>query len=216
MNQSENINELAMALSKAQGEMQAAKKDSENPFFKSKYADLNSIWDSARPVLSKNGLCVIQTTDMANDKIILITTLAHTSGQWIKSIVPLNPSKNDSQGVGAAMTYLRRYSLSAMIGIVTDEDDDGESAVGRGKTKTKEPILSYAECVAPKKISIHQVLVLKEMYMKVSDELRQTLDNWMNNQYQTKDLESLAESDYEGVRIKFNNCLKYFEDQKNK
>ena len=125
MNQSENIHELATALSKAQGEMQAAIKDSVNPFFKSKYADLGSVWDAARPVLCKYGLCVIQATDVINDKIVMVTTLAHSSGQWIKSIVPLNPAKNDSQSLGTAMTYLRRYSLSAIVGVVCDDDDDG-------------------------------------------------------------------------------------------
>src|ERR1700679_234824 len=112
-NQSESIAELATALSKAQGEMQAAIKDSINPFFKSKYADLGSVWDAARPVLSKNGLCVMQTTEIMGDRVMMVTTLAHTSGQWVKSHLPLNPSKNDSQGMGAAITYLRRYSLSA-------------------------------------------------------------------------------------------------------
>lgn len=136
MNQSENINELASALSKAQGEMQAAIKDSINPFFKSKYADLGSVWDAARPVLSKNGLCIMQTTEMLADKLVMVTTLAHTSGQWMKSCLPLNPSKNDSQGIGAAITYLRRYSLSALVGVVCDNDDDGETAVGRGKTSS--------------------------------------------------------------------------------
>lgn len=135
MNQSENINELATALSKAQGEMQAAIKDSINPFFKSKYADLGSVWDAARPVLSKNGLCIMQGTEMIGEKIVMVTTLAHSSGQWVKSFLPLNPSKNDSQGVGAAITYLRRYSLSALVGVVCDDDDDGETAVGRGQPK---------------------------------------------------------------------------------
>lgn len=135
--QSENISELAMALSKAQGEMQAAIKDSINPFFKSKYADLGSVWDAARPVLSKHGLCVMQTTDILGEKNILITTLAHSSGQWMKSSILINPTKNDSQGVGAAMTYLRRYSLAAIVGVVT-EDDDGETAMGRGQTDKKQ------------------------------------------------------------------------------
>src|SRR5947207_7171688 len=125
MNQSENINELASALSKAQGEMQAAIKDSINPFFKSKYADLGSVWDAARPVLSKYGLCIIQGTEIFNEKIVMVTILAHSSGQWIKSLLPLNPSKNDCQGVGAAITYLRRYCLSAIVGVVCDDDDDG-------------------------------------------------------------------------------------------
>src|ERR1700743_995264 len=137
MSQSELINELAAALSKAQGEMQAAIKDKINPFYKSSYADLGSVWDVARPVLSKYGLCVMQTTELnaERNQIIMVTTLAHTSGQWVKSYLPLNPAKNDSQGVGAAITYLRRYSLSALVGVVCDDDDDGETSVGRGKNQ---------------------------------------------------------------------------------
>ena len=139
-NQSENISELAKALSLTQGEMQAAIKDCVNPFFKSKYADLGSIWAAVRPFLSKNGLCVIQTTELLGEKTILVTTLAHSSGQYVKSYMCLNPSKNDSQGMGAAITYLRRYSLSAILGVVTDEDndDDGETDVGRGKNSKPE------------------------------------------------------------------------------
>lgn len=135
MNQSENIMDLVKALSLAQSEMQPAIKDSINPFYKNKYADLGNVWDVCRPVLTKNGLCVMQTTEMVNDKTVLVTILAHTSGQWIKSFLPLNPAKNDSQGMGAAITYLRRYSLSALVGVVCDDEDDGETAVGRGKAK---------------------------------------------------------------------------------
>jgi hypothetical protein len=151
MNQSEHINELATALSKAQGEMQAAIKDSINPFFKSKYADLGSVWDAARPVLSKYGLCVLQSTEIVSDKVVMSTILAHSSGQWVKSSLPLNPAKNDSQGMGAAMSYFRRYSLSALVGVVCDDEDDGETAVGRGKTPPK-----------AEKISIHQLQSLTD------------------------------------------------------
>ena len=135
MNQSTEINELAMSLSKAQGEMQSAIKDKLNPFFKSMYADLGSVWDAARPVLSKNGLAVVQTTEMNNGEIIMVTTLIHSSGQWMKSYLPLILAKKDSQGIGAAITYLRRYSLSAIVGVVCDDDDDGETSVGRGKSE---------------------------------------------------------------------------------
>jgi ERF superfamily len=130
--QSENINELTKALVMAQGEMMPAVKDSVNPFFKSKYADLASVVEASRPSLIKYGLCVMQTTTVSADKNTLVTTLAHTSGQWIKSEILINPVKNDPQGLGAAMTYLRRYSYAAMVGVVT-EDDDGETAVGRGQ-----------------------------------------------------------------------------------
>jgi hypothetical protein len=110
MHQSDQINELVTALAKAQGEISPAIKDSTNPFFKSRYADLKNIWDACKSALTKNGLAVLQTTDYIDNQIFLITTLAHGSGQWMKSIMPINPTKNDSQGIGSAITYMRRYS----------------------------------------------------------------------------------------------------------
>lgn len=138
MQQSENLNELALALSKAQGEISPAIKDSNNPFFKSKYADLNSIWSSARVPLSKNGLAIIQTTEKdPGGQLNLITTLVHASGQWVKSAMPVITTKTDIQSLGSALTYCRRYSLSAICGISTDEDDDGEKSMARPKEETK-------------------------------------------------------------------------------
>jgi hypothetical protein len=130
MQHSENINELATALSKAQCEMSAAKMDSSNPFFKSKYADLASIWDAARPALGKYSLCVMQSMELVGEKTVLVTTLVHSSGQWMKSTLPLSPGKPGMQEMGSAITYARRYALAALIGIVCDsEDDDGEKAM---------------------------------------------------------------------------------------
>ena len=127
---------LAEALAKAQGVMVPAKKAAVNPFFKSKYADLASVWDVCRGPLSENGLSVVQTILVqssfppAPDRTILQTILLHISGQWIESNYPVNPVKDDPQGIGSALTYARRYALMAMIGIAP-EDDDGESAVRR-------------------------------------------------------------------------------------
>jgi len=196
MNQSESINELASALSKAQGEMQAAIKESINPFFKSKYADLGNVWDACRPVLSKNGLCIMQTTEMSGEKIVMVTTLAHISGQWVKSYLPLNPSKNDSQGVGAAITYLRRYSLSALVGVVCDEDDDGEVAVGRGKIKpepkkeekSKEPI---------KIITGNQHHMLEQLKAELAGSDKAAFMIWIRNNFGTESLDQLPELAYE-------------------
>jgi hypothetical protein len=126
--QSENINELACALSKAQGELSPAIKDSKNPFFKSNYADLSSVWNACQEPLSKNGLAIIQTMDMKDGQSVLITTLAHSSGQWVRSCLPLLNEKANAQGLGASITYMRRYGLSAIIGITCDEDDDANAA----------------------------------------------------------------------------------------
>lgn len=131
MKQSEQINALAAALAKAQGEIKGAIKDSKNPFFKSNYADLASIQDACREPLSKNGLCVMQTTDTdEHGNTYIFTTLAHSSGQWMQGKLKINPQKNDPQAVGSALTYARRYALAAIVGIA-QVDDDAESAMNR-------------------------------------------------------------------------------------
>lgn len=138
---SEQINELAAALAKAQSEISGATKDTENTFFKSKYADLASIWTAIREPLSKNGLCVIQTTNIAeNNLLILITTLLHSSGQWIAGHYPINPIKNDPQGIGSASTYARRYALAAIVGAF-QVDDDGEGSMNRNNAPTGQTII---------------------------------------------------------------------------
>lgn len=138
MNQSEHINELATALAKCQGEITPAIKDSANPFFKSKYADLNAVWDACREPLSKHGLAVIQTMDKDEaGNLLLITTLCHSSGQWIRSRSPIPLLKSDPQAMGSSITYMRRYNLSAIVGISTDEDDDGEKAMNRNGKEEK-------------------------------------------------------------------------------
>jgi len=127
---SDNINELAAALSKAQGAFDHAKKDVNNAFFKSKYADLASCIDAAKTALAANGLAVVQSTDVENDELVLITTLMHASGQWVDSKYPIRPVKNDPQGMGSAITYGRRYAFCAITGIAAD-DDDGNAASGK-------------------------------------------------------------------------------------
>lgn len=121
---------LAEALAAAQGELKPAAKDSKNPFFKSSYADLTSVWECIRAALSKNGLAVVQTLDVQGDKALTVlkTMLLHKSGEFITSTYPVKPIKDDPQGVGSAITYARRYALSALVGVVADEDDDGEAA----------------------------------------------------------------------------------------
>lgn len=136
--QSLTLGKLAEALSKAQGEMEGAKKESENPYFKQKYADLSSIWDACRKPLSQNGLSVVQTTDNENGKVIVITTLLHLSGEWIRGKLAVKLVKDDPQALGSAITYGRRYSLAAIVGI-SPEDDDAEKAISR-EIKEKPPL----------------------------------------------------------------------------
>lgn len=137
--QSTEISSLLEALAKAQSTMSDAVKDSANPFFKSRYADLTSVWEACRDPLTKNGLSVIQITQIVNGATCLVSILGHLSGQWIKSILPIKPAKDDIQSLGSAITYTRRYALSALVG-VCPSDDDGEAAMDRNKKKEKEKV----------------------------------------------------------------------------
>ena len=131
--------QLAKALVKAQGMMKPAQKDSENPHFRSKYADLASVMAACREALAANGLAVIQRISTAPNGITCKTMLIHESGESIEDALSLPVSKADAQGYGSAISYARRYSLAAMVGVVAD-DDDGNAAVGNGKAETKPPL----------------------------------------------------------------------------
>jgi len=126
------LKELATAMAKAQAEIKAALKDSKNPHFKSSYADLTSVWDACRTALTKNGLSVVQNPNYEGDEEWLETRLLHASGESISGRYPLRPQQQTPQGYGSALTYARRYSLAAMVGVVADEDDDGNAASQRG------------------------------------------------------------------------------------
>jgi hypothetical protein len=145
--QSDSIAALAAALSKAQADITGALKDSSNPFFKSKYADLASCWDACRKQLSANGLAVIQTTDIIADNLVLITTLAHSSGEWVKSITPILMKDHSPQAQGSGITYARRYALAAIVGLA-QIDDDAEAAQARGREVRPDPkvIEQIASC----------------------------------------------------------------------
>lgn len=128
---SEQIGELAAALAAAQGKMTAASKDATNPHFKSRYATLASVWDAIRGPLSAHGLSVSQVLESAENGVgvAVRTLLLHTSGQWIASryVMPIT-DKLTPQAMGSAITYARRYALSAIVGIAPDDDDDGNAA----------------------------------------------------------------------------------------
>jgi hypothetical protein len=132
MQTSDNIADLAAALAKAQGAIDTAKKDATNPHFKSKYADLASVWDACRKALSDNGLSVVQTPgECGGNQVEMTTMLLHASGQWISDRLTIPLAKVDAQGYGSAITYARRYALSAMVGVAPD-DDDGNAATKPG------------------------------------------------------------------------------------
>ena len=171
--QSEQINEMALALSKVQGAILPAKKGCDNPFFKSKYADLTAVWDSCRNELAGNNLCILQCNEDSETHLVLITTLAHSSGQWMKSKsvlskrIPAIAAKKDKYGkdvpaqderhmtaqeIGAATTYLRRFAVASMVGVCT-EDDDGNTASGHQQYENQRalhpatPVIEYIKAV---------------------------------------------------------------------
>lgn len=123
-----SLNKLAPALAKAQSELSNATLNKINPHFKSKYADLAGIRDTVTPVLTKHGLSIVQYTDVTNIGFCLVTMLLHESGQYIEGRYPLPELLEKPQAMGSAVTYARRYTLSAMCGIAAEEDDDGEAA----------------------------------------------------------------------------------------
>lgn len=139
MKTSDSLDKIAPALVKAQAAMTFAKKDAENPHFKSKFADLPAVITAVKGPLNDNGIAYIQTPSPSEDgKLHMTTRLLHTSGQWIEDTAVCPLPKADPQGFGSASTYLRRYSLAAITGLYQD-DDDGEGATDRAKpsdTKT--------------------------------------------------------------------------------
>jgi hypothetical protein len=161
--------------------MQPAIKDSKNPFYKNTYADLNSIWNSLRAPFSKNGLSVIQQTEKdGSGQLNLVTTLIHSSGQWLKSALPLNPAKPDIQSLGSTITYLRRYSLGALCGISTEEEDDGERLMDRKKEDLKKQ--EEPKKKSEPKLSEQQIEELSLILGNCSDEYQKQVWAGLNSQ----------------------------------
>lgn len=140
MNKSDSIAALAAALAKAQGQIKGAIKDSANPFFKSKYADLASVVEAIREAFATNGLSYVQRVEPSErEEVRVETVILHASGEWLScGFLAVPVSKGDAQGFGSALTYARRYSLSAAAG-VAPEDDDGNAAAKAAPPQTPDP-----------------------------------------------------------------------------
>ncbi len=127
---SASIELFAPAFVAAQGEITPAPKDKINPHFKSRYADLASIMEACREALKRNGLGVIQSPGFVEGRIRVTTRIVHKSGQWVESDLDLKTRNDTAQDAGSAITYARRYALASMLGVVSEEDDDGNLANG--------------------------------------------------------------------------------------
>jgi ERF superfamily len=140
MKHSESIAALAGALAKAQLQIEPASKNATNPHFRSHYADLASIWDACRGPLNTNGLSIVQfPCDGDVGRTGLCTMLLHSSGEFISEVVTTRSQKDDPQGLGSALTYLRRYALAAVVGVTATEDDDGNAASTPANARVNAP-----------------------------------------------------------------------------
>lgn len=146
MEHSESIAKLAPALVSAVAEVENASKNATNPHFKSKYADLAEIINTVKPVFASHGLAVVQIPGLRDGHATVETMLVHSSGEWIKGESGSPLQKNDPQGVGSAITYLRRYSLAALAGIAQEDDDGNAASTPRTTTSQSAPA---AELVCP-------------------------------------------------------------------
>jgi hypothetical protein len=203
---SEKIDLIIPALLKAQGELEHAKKDSSNPHFKSKYADLATVLDTCKPVLQANDLLVTHQRESTEAGEFLITTLWHKSGQFLNSRSKLMPTKADPQGFGSALTYARRYDLSALIGLASDDDDGNAAsapvkkvtAAERNKkyealkkelSESSDPAVTWGEY--REEIAVFRAELGEEYYQQLIDVSRKRKDElaqqeMMNEQMRTK------------------------------
>ena len=156
------MKELFAALVRAQAEMTGAKKDSANPFFKSKYADLSSVMEAIRPALSAHGLGFVQMVKDGTDCAVVETVIIHESGEMMPcGFVSVPVSKADAQGYGSAITYAKRYSLQAAFG-VPSIDDDGNAAVAAAPVKQK----AFAESHSPAKLAFELLEADTQDYLR--------------------------------------------------
>ena len=214
MKQSESIAKLAAALVKAQAEMGGAVKDSSNPFFKSKYADLTSVVRAVKEPFAKHGLAYTQLPIREDSAVGVVTRLIHESGEWLEAEYTLPMVKNDPQAAGSAITYARRYALQALAGIPT-ADDDAESAMLRGEV-APDPMQQHLEAVAnnltaityiKEALSREEYETAYEAFQEISEADRHAL--WMaptkgGKAWTTKEIAQFKSNEWGAARKVFN------------
>jgi hypothetical protein len=166
LNKSESIANLVKALSALQGELKDADKNALNPHFKSKYADLSEVLGNLRPLLAKNQLALSQFPSFENGIVSVTSLLAHASGEWIESTASAPATKQDVQGVGSAITYLKRYSAAAIVGMASaDQDDDGNS-VSIQKVENKPIVKQEVKDFRPQTVDAAKIETIIQGYAK--------------------------------------------------
>lgn len=190
MDRSENINELAAALAKAQGLIRNAEKSAKNPHLKSDYANLADIWSACRAALSENALSVVQSFVSAEPGLIgMETLLMHASGQWVGSTLYIPAAQSTAQGIGSAITYARRYSLAALVGVAPadSDDDDGQQASAPSKNGTQ---VQQVQRVQPEmdaqeyeKAHLHETIRLNDFIRDNNLPTKREFAIWLINQF---------------------------------
>lgn len=170
MKKSETIVELSKAFAKMQMELEQPLKNANNPFFKSKYVPLENVVDSITRASSKHGLSFTQfPSSDENGNVTVGTMVMHESGEWIEyDPICMKPVKNDPQAVGSAITYAKRYALSAIFGITSDNDDDGNEATQLVKATSK--------AVPKKQVSTTNNKIPKEVVKAYKDGIQSVID----------------------------------------
>jgi len=167
-NQSREIKNLFIAIAKAQGEMNEVVKDKENSHLRSKYASLAALIRASRPALSKYGLSVLQQTFVDPDgTLVLITKLCHSSGEWIQSLIPITPQRKDEKSIGSFLTYMERYSYSALVGVIIPDDDTDNDGTSYQKNSYQENT-NYQQNTHEKQ---KEHKITKEQLLEITSEL---------------------------------------------
>ncbi len=193
MEKSATIGKLATALNQFQQEVGNVKKDGENPFFHSKFATFESLVKTVKAPLAKAGLSYAQFPSGENE---LVTILLHVSGEYIQDSVKMTPKDNTPQGQGSAITYMRRYSLGSVLGIATEEDDDGNAA---SQPKSSKPIYEKSKPVNKTVIPVKENPLKREI-KTLCDELNPTLKKGEYEKFvETETGLILVEQNYTGI-----------------
>ena len=213
---SSTISNLAAALVKFNAEVKRIEKDGNNPHFRSKYATLDGVVDDIRPILQKHGLSVMQFPGKDGDDVTVKTMLLHESGEWLESETSAaRPVKNDPQGVGSAITYLRRYSLTAFLSLSTGDIDDDGNAASQPPSQPQQQARTETQTTTPsgnnnqpqgdvKKATEAQVRMLRAKMNAAGLELPQV------NQFLKMSLESITDLPI----AKVNELIKYLDENR--
>lgn len=216
---SEKQDVILVQLMKAKADMGSRViKDSTNPFHKSKYASLGAHLELSEEILTKHGLLMLHAPNMINNQHMLVATLHHpASGQWIKSYLPLPNPKGDSQGVGASLTYMRRYSINSMLGL-NAEDDDGETASGRGKgvqqQNGKPPAVAVQEKQqAPERVGKTEIIALTTLIDALDEDTKKSFRGWIKKTFNVEFIQDLPKACFEQCMGSLHAKIKYLKDQ---